>query len=292
MDLVVTALDGSPSVRPRRSSPGRASGVQSAGRATAIGPGDRRGRAPSAGRLVPAGARPGRGRRPAAGADRLPAGGPPPPSWVAPERVRFTARDGLPIEANLWRPDGHRRAAQRRALPRDRLRPRRADGQQLPVVAAVQAAPRPGGLRPARRGLPGLDRLRPDVPRGESRRVGPRRRVRLRRCRPLARRAGLVRRPAGGLRRLVRRLPDPVLPGRGAVAVASRGRPVRRLGDRRELSPRRSAGPDRPPSPDGQPRRSGRGAPASGAARRSTRPSGSRRPCWSCTAARTAGSCP
>jgi dipeptidyl aminopeptidase/acylaminoacyl peptidase len=25
-------------------------------------------------------------------------------TWVEPERVRFTARDGLPIEANLWRP--------------------------------------------------------------------------------------------------------------------------------------------------------------------------------------------
>ena len=43
---------------------------------------------------------------------------------------------------------------------------------------AVQAAPRPRGLRRPRRRLPRLDRLRPRVPPGQPRRVGPRRRAR------------------------------------------------------------------------------------------------------------------
>ena len=89
----------------------------------------------------------------------------------------------------------------------------------------------------------------------------------------------VVGRPAGDLRRLVRRLHGPVRAGRGARACGGRGRPVRRLGDRRELPPRRPAGPPRPAQDDGLARRPGTQRRSTAAARRSTAPSGSRRRC-------------
>ena len=132
-------------------------------------------------------------------------------------------------DRQAWRPagaDGH-------------LPARRPDRPGVPLVPAVQAGPRGRGLRPVRRGLPRLERVRPRVPPRQPRGVGRGGRQRPDRRRALGGRAALVGRPAGDLRRLVRRLHGPLRARRGAVAVARRGGPVRGLGDRRELPPRR-----------------------------------------------------
>ena len=96
----------------------------------------------------------------------------------AGERIAFTARDGLRIEGTLWRPTA---ATGKRG------------GQRVPTIVYPHGGPtwqayrsfQPfklllarGGLRVPRRRLPRLDRLRPRVPPGQPRRVGPRRRPR------------------------------------------------------------------------------------------------------------------
>ena len=147
------------------------------------------------------------------------------------------------------------------------------------------------GLRLPRRRLPRLDRLRPRLPRGEHRRVGPRRRVTTWSTRPAGpptsrgatAGSAIYGGSYGGYLVLCALVEEP-------GAVAGRRRPVRRLGDRRELPPRRPARPARPRAPDGRARRSGARPRSSGAARRSTGPSGSRRRCSSSTAARTSAS--
>ena len=142
---------------------------------------------------------------------------------VAGERISFKARDGQPDRGHPVAPRGRDRQARRDPRPDGRLPPRRAHLAGLPRLGPVQAAPRPGGLRLPRRGLPRLDRLRPGVPQRQSRRVGPRRRVRHGRRRPLGRRPAVVERAARDLRRVVRRLPRPVRPGRGAGRCGRRG---------------------------------------------------------------------
>ncbi len=207
------------------------------------------------------------------------------------ERIAFTARDGLRLEGTLWRPiaaTGKRGGQRVPTIVYPHGGPTWQAWRDLP---AVQAAAHRGGLRGPRRRLPRLDRLRARVPPGQPRRVGPRRRPRRHRRRAVGGRAAVVGRAARHLRRVVRRLRRPVRARRGAVDVARRRRPVRRLGDRRELSPRR---PGRPPGPvpdDGLARRARSDGAATGAARRSIGPSGSRRRCSSSTAARTSGSC-
>ncbi len=188
IDLVVAPIGGGPgqAIQPW---PGvwRAIGWLGDGGAVA---GDRRERAPPAGPLAAAGAgnAAGEPERPA-GLTEFAAGRPAP---VALGRAgadpvqgpRRPADRGEPVAAGR----GHRPA--RPAGQRFRRSSIAHGGptwQQRAALAAVQAAPRPGGLCRPRRRLPGLDRLRPRVPRGESWRMGPCRRVRLHRCRALAR---------------------------------------------------------------------------------------------------------
>ena len=195
------------------------------------------------------------------------------------ERVTVTARDGLAVEGNLWRPLDGDRQAWRGARPDDHLPARRPDRAVVPLVPAVQASARRRGVRILRRRFPGFDRIRAGVPARQPRRMGSRRRRGPDRRRPLGDQPAVVRWPAGDLRWLVRRLHGPERAGRGARHVGGRRRPLRRLGDRRELPPRRPARPPRPPQDDGLTRRR-RSAPRSiGAARRSIAPSGSRRRC-------------
>ena len=120
-------------------------------------------------------------------------------------RPRRPARRGHALAAVVG--DGQ---ARRSSRPDDRVRPRRADGTDVPLLRAVQAAARRGWLRRVRRRLPRLDRLWPHVPPRQPRGVGQRRRPRPRRCRPLGGGPAVVGRPAGDLRRLVRRLHGPV----------------------------------------------------------------------------------
>ncbi len=169
--------------------------------------------------------------------------------------------------------------ARRDARPDDHLPARRPDRPGIPLVPAVQAAPRRGGVRGLRRRLPRVDRLRPGIPRRQPRRVGSRRRPRPHRRRALGRRAAVVGRPAGDLRRLVRRLHGPVRARRRALDVARRRRPVRRFRDRRELPPRRPARPARPAQDDGLAGRRRTAPMSTGAARRSIARNGSRRRC-------------
>ena len=100
------------------------------------------------------------------------------------ERVAITARDGLRIEGTLWRPatatgQARRPSASRRSSTRTAAR----RGRPIAIVPAVQAAARQRGLRVPRRRFPGLDRLRPRVPPGQPRRMGPCRYPRHDRCR-------------------------------------------------------------------------------------------------------------
>ncbi len=181
-------------------------------------------------------------------------------TFVEPERITVTARDGLAIPATLWRPGAATGRRDGITGPDGRPRPRRADRPDRPRLAARPPAPGPGGLRVPVGGLPGIDRLRPGVPLGEPRRVGPRGCPRRHRRRPLGRRPALVERPAGDVRWLVRRVPDALRAGRGAGHVGGRRRSLRRLRDRRELPPRRPRRSHRPPADDGLARRPGAGA--------------------------------
>ena len=209
----------------------------------------------------------------------------------ATERIAFTARDGLRIEGNLWRPV---RATGKRG------------GERVPTIVSAHGGPTDQAYRSFRPlrfhlvregfayldvGLPRLDRLRARVPACQPRRVGPRGRPRRDRCSTVGDRAAVVGRTAGRLRRLVRRVPGAVGARRGAIDVAGRHRPVRRLGDRRELPPRRPARAPGPPADDGLPGRPGAAPSCTAADPRSTVPSGSRRRCSSSTAEGTGGSC-
>ena len=207
------------------------------------------------------------------------------------ERIAVTARDGLRVEGTLWRP--HTATGKR-------------GGTRVPVVVYPHGGPTAQAFRsfiPFKQVLVaagfavldvdfrGLDRLRPHVPHGQPRRVGPRRRPGRHRRRALGGRPAVGGRASRDLRRVVRRLHGPVRARRGAVAVARRRRPVRRFGDRRELSTRRPARPARPAQDDGLARRRRPRARSTAAARPSTGRSGSRRRCCSSTAGRTSGSC-
>ena len=175
---------------------------------------------------------------------------------------------------------GHRdRQTRRQAGPHDHLPARRADLAVVPLLPALQAAARAGGLRVPRRRLPRLHGLRTVVPPRQLRRVGPRRRPRPHRCGPLGAGAAVVGRAAGDLRRVVRRLHGPVRARRGAGAVRGRRGPVRRLRDRRELPARRPTRAPGPAQADGHARRSGADRALPPRLSRSTAPSASRRPC-------------
>ena len=256
--------------------------------------GDRRERDPAAGPVAAAGPRRGaRGCAPAPG-HRFAPGRATTRAGARPRRPDGTIRVHRPRRAagRRHRPSPGRRRRQARQPSRagHHLPARRPDRADVPAVRAVQAAVGGRGLRRRRRGLPRFDRLRPGVPRGQPRRVGPRRHPRRHRWRPVGRRAALVGRPARHLRRVVRRLRRAVRPGRGARDVVGRRGPLRRFGDRRELPARRSAGPARPAPDDGLTRRRDSGAPRSGAGRRSIARSASRPRCCSSTAGRTSGS--
>ena len=217
-----------------------------------VGRGDRRERDATAGPVAAAGAgRRARGRASAPGDD------------LAAGDRRCGAGPGSRAGDRAHRVHGPRRAPDRRqpvaAFPRDgqarwrarsdhRERPRRPHRPGVPILPATQVPPRPRGVRVPRRRLPRLDRLRARVPACQPRRVGPRGRPRRDRCGTVGDRAAVVGRAAGRLRRLVRRVPGAVGARRGAIDVAGRRRPVRRLGDRRELPPRRPARAAGPPA--------------------------------------------
>ena len=100
---------------------------------------------------------------------------------------------------------GHRQARRHPRAGRH-LPAWRSDRAVVPLVPAVQAGPRRGRVRRVRRRFPRFDRLRPRVPGRQPRRVGPRRRPRPHRCRPLGRRPAVGGRPSRHLWRVVRRL--------------------------------------------------------------------------------------
>ena len=248
-----------------------------------LGRGDRRERDPAPGPVAPA--RPGRSprRRPTPPGHRFAARRPGVQPGPGPRADRRADRDqgaGWPARrGHALAAERRDRKARRQAGPDDHLPARRTDVAGVPQLPAVQAVAGARGLRVPRRRLPRVHGLRPGVPPGQPRRVGPRRRPRPHRRRPLGAGTALVGRPPRDLRWVVWRLHGPVRPRRGAGDVRGRGRPVRRLRDRRELPPRRPAGAPGPAQDDGHARRPGpdRALPARLA--RSTAPSGSRRRC-------------
>ena len=193
-----------------------------------LGRGDRRERDAAAGPV--AAARPGRRarRRPPAPGHRFPAR----PCWrprlaagrvPAGERIAFKARDGLRVEGHAVAPEPPRPASAAASACPTIIYPHGGPTwQAYRSVPAVQAAAGARGLRLPRRRLPRLDRLRPRVPPGQPRRVGPRRRPRPHRRRPLGAGTAVVRRAPRDLRRVVRRLHGPVRARRGARAVRGR----------------------------------------------------------------------
>ena len=147
--------------------------------------------------------------------------GPRPGPRARRERIAITARDGLRVEGTLWRPSA---ATGKRG------------GQRVPTIVYPHGGPtwqayrgfQPFKLLLAHEGFAFLDvDFRGSTGYGrefrqrQPRRVGPRRRARPDRRRPLGGGAALVRRAARGLRRVVRRLHGPVRPRRGAGHVAA-----------------------------------------------------------------------
>ena len=211
-----------------------------------VGRRGRRERDRAAGPVAAAGARRRARRRAAAPGHRFDAGGAPRRARARPRGHAASGSRSRPatacaIEGTLWRPHDATGKRGGRRVPTIVYPHGGPTGQSFRSFQPFKQLLVARGLRLPRRRLPRLDRLRPRVPPRQPRRVGPRRRLRPDRCRALGRRAAVVGRPAGDLRRLVRRLHGPVRARRGAGDVAGRRRPVRRLGDRRELPPRRPA---------------------------------------------------
>ena len=207
---------------------------------------------------------------------------------LAPARVptpasasRSRPATGSRIEGTLWRPaDGDRQArrhaASRRSSTRTAARPGRPSARSMPFKQLLVAR----GLRVPRRRLPRLDRLRPRRSATPTTTSGatPTSHDLIDAARWAAEQPW-SRRPAGDLRRLVRRLPGAVRARRGArrcggpasTCTATRRSP------RATATATGSAGSTS--QDDGLARRPGARPRSTGAARRSIARSGSRRRC-------------